>query len=39
MRVDLSTRLGVDVMSYQITALDYINDMARLNVFFRKPRA
>ncbi len=38
MRADLSKRLGVDVMSYQITALDYINDMARLNVFFRKPR-
>ncbi|WP_108816761.1 DUF4956 domain-containing protein [Loktanella sp. Alg231-35] len=36
MRRDLSTRLGVDVMSYQITALDYINDMARINVFFRK---
>jgi heme A synthase len=39
MRADLSDRLGVNVMSYQITALDYINDMARLNVFFRKPRA
>ena len=39
MRADLSKRLGVDVMSYQITALDYINDMARLNVFFRKPPA
>ncbi len=39
MRADLSMRLGVDVMSYQITALDYINDMARLNVFFLKPRA
>lgn len=38
MRTDLSRRLGVEVMSYQITALDYINDMARLNVFFRKPR-
>lgn len=38
MRADLSKRLGVDVMSYQITTLDYINDMARLNVFFRKPR-
>ncbi|SDX77446.1 protein of unknown function [Ruegeria halocynthiae] len=36
MRADLSERLGVDVMSYQITALDYINDMARINVFFRK---
>lgn len=37
MRQDLSSRLGVDVMSYQITALDYINDMAHINVFFRKP--
>lgn len=37
MRSELSERLGVEVMSYQITALDYINDMARLNVFFRKP--
>ena len=36
MRADLSRRLGVDVMSYEITALDYINDMARLHVFFRK---
>jgi Domain of unknown function (DUF4956) len=37
MRADLSDRLGVQVMSYQITALDYINDMARISVFFRKP--
>lgn len=36
MRADLSQRLGVDVMSYQITALDYINDMARIHVFYRK---
>ena len=36
MRLDLSKRLGVDVMSYQITALDYINDMARINVYYRK---
>jgi hypothetical protein len=36
MRADLSARLGVDVVSYQITALDYINDMARVSVFFRK---
>ncbi len=36
MRRDLSQRLGVEVMSYQITALDYINDMARLHVFYRK---
>jgi hypothetical protein len=39
MKADLSTRLGVDVMSYQITALNYINDMASINVFYRKPRA
>ncbi len=35
MRTELSNRLGVEVMSYQITALDYINDMARINVFYR----
>lgn len=39
MRADLSERLGVQVMSYQITALNYINDMASINVFYRKPRA
>jgi Domain of unknown function (DUF4956) len=37
MRAHLSTRLGVEVMSFQITQLDYINDMARINVFYRKP--
>lgn len=37
MRADLSERLGVQVMSYQITALDFVADMARINVFFRKP--
>lgn len=36
MKADLSERLGVSVMSYQITALDYITDMARINVFYRK---
>ncbi len=36
MRAQLSKRLGVDVLSYEITALDYINDMARINVFYRK---
>jgi uncharacterized membrane protein len=36
MRAQLSMRLGVQVMSYEITALDYINDMARINVFYRK---
>jgi hypothetical protein len=36
MRQRLSQRLGVDVMSYEITTLDYINDMARINVCYRK---
>ena len=39
MKAELSKRLGVQVMSYQITALDYVTDMARINVFFRKPAA
>ena len=38
MRADLSARLGVEVVSYNILALDYINDMARVDVFFRKPK-
>ncbi len=38
MRAELSKRLGVEVMSYQITALDYISDMARINVFYRHNR-
>jgi hypothetical protein len=36
MRSALSARLGVQVMSYQITALNYITDMAQINVFYRK---
>jgi Domain of unknown function (DUF4956) len=35
MRGKLSERLGVDVLSYHVLQLDYINEMARLNVFFR----
>lgn len=35
MRLRLSERLGVDVLSYQVMQLDYINEMARLNVHFR----
>lgn len=33
---DLSQRLGVDVMSYQVLQLDYITEMVRLNVYYRK---
>ena len=36
MRADLSQRLGVEVLSYQVLQLDYINEMARLNVYYRK---
>lgn len=36
MRQDLSKRLGVDVMSFQIVSFDYINDKAQINVFYRK---
>jgi hypothetical protein len=39
MRADLSARLGVDVTAYRITALDYVTDMARIDVFFRKVKA
>ena len=35
-RANLAARLKVDVLSFQILQLDYINDMVRLNVFFRK---
>ena len=34
-RAELSTQLGINVISYQVLQLDYINEMVRLNVFFR----
>ncbi len=36
MRANLAAQLKVDVLSFQILQLDYINDMVRINVFFRK---
>ncbi|MGF7009325.1 DUF4956 domain-containing protein [Aminobacter sp. BE322] len=36
MRAELSERLGVDVLSYQVLQLDYITEMAKLNVHYRK---
>jgi hypothetical protein len=33
---DLSDRLGVEVMSFQVLQLDYITEMVRLNVYYRK---
>lgn len=35
MRADLSERLGVDVMGFQVIDVNYVNDLARLNVFYR----
>lgn len=35
MRRELSARLGVEVMSYQVLQMDYVTEMARLNVFYR----
>ncbi len=36
MRSELSARLGVQVMTFQILELNYVNDLARINVFYRK---
>ncbi len=36
MRQILSQRLSVEVMSFQVASMDYINELARLNVFYRK---
>lgn len=36
MRKTLSDKLGVEVLSYQVLQLDYITELARLNVYFRK---
>ena len=35
MQDDLSKRLGVEVMNFQIIELNYVNDMARLQIFYR----
>ncbi len=35
-RVALSERLGVEVMFFRITAIDYVNDLARVEVFYKK---
>ncbi len=35
----LSNRLGVDVMSYKVTSLNYVNDMTNITVIYRKEPA
>lgn len=34
MQAELSSRLGVEVMSYRISALNYVNDLADIQVFY-----
>lgn len=36
MRSDLTRRLGVEVVYYNIRSFDYVNDTARINVYYRK---
>lgn len=36
MQADLSKRLGVDVIYYEIKSFDYVNETARINVFYKK---
>ena len=35
MRSQLSERLGVEVMNFNITELNYVNDLAMINVYYR----
>ncbi len=35
MRSELSARLGVDVLSFEISELNYVNDLARLKIYYR----
>jgi Domain of unknown function (DUF4956) len=34
MQAELSRRLGVEVMSYRISSLNYVNDLANIQVFY-----
>ncbi len=35
MKAQLSEQLGVEVMNFHITELNYVNDLARINVYYR----
>lgn len=37
MRTQLSERLGVEVMTFNITEINYVNDLAKINVHYRSP--
>ncbi|HBN8507494.1 TPA: DUF4956 domain-containing protein [Pseudomonas aeruginosa] len=36
MHADISERLGVEVVSYEVRTIDYLNDTASMRVFYRK---
>jgi Domain of unknown function (DUF4956) len=36
MQEQLSERLGVEVMNFQIIEMNYVNDLMRINVYYRK---
>ncbi len=38
MRADLSARLGVEVMLFTVVEINYVNDLARIIVFYRTTR-
>jgi hypothetical protein len=35
MQAALSARLGVEVMNFQVVELNYVNDLAHINVYYR----
>ena len=35
MRSQLTERLGVEVMNFHITELNYVNDLAKISVYYR----
>ncbi len=36
MNADIAERLGVEVVSYEVRSIDYLNDTASMRVFYRK---
>ncbi|HET7268536.1 MAG TPA: DUF4956 domain-containing protein, partial [Oleiagrimonas sp.] len=38
-RADLGKRLGVEVIYYRIKSFDYVNETARINVFYRNTQS
>ncbi len=38
LKKDLSNRLGIEVIGYQIHSIDFLKDIAELTVFYKKPK-